>query len=382
MKGAKIPIGRVLGVPVALHLNWVLIFALVWIALGGRFYPQNFPQWSAAASWAMALVATLIFFATVLGHEIAHALVARWRGVPVRGITLSFLGGAAEIERDADRPVDELLISGAGPLSSLAFAGGFYAVARLAGGAPIDPLAFDVPAAGSLVAVTADYLATINFWLAAFNAIPAFPLDGGRVLRGLIWLGTRDFLSATRLAAWIGRAIGSLFILYGLFQMLRGHVEDLWYLLIGWFLNSMALQSEQQVRMQAILRRIPVARLMHRDFPWVQAGVAVRDLVYHYFTDPSRPGLPVIADGRFAGLVTWQDLQNLPPDRWDSTPVGQIMTPYARLRTIQVGDNAEQLLRLLQNAEIKQAPVLEDGRLVGMVGQDDILSVLNRGRER
>jgi Zn-dependent protease len=379
MKGARIPIGRVLGVPVSLHLNWVLIFALVWVALGGRFYPQNFPEWSAAASWGMALVVTLIFFGTVLGHEVAHALVARWRGVPVRGITLSFLGGAAEIERDADRPVDELLISGAGPLSSLGFAGVFYAVARLAGAAPMDPLALDAPAGGSLVGVTADYLATINFWLAAFNAIPAFPLDGGRVLRGLIWMGTRDFLSATRLAAWIGRAIGSLFMLYGLFQMLRGHVEDLWYLLIGWFLNSMALQSERQVRMQAILRRVPVARLMHRDFPWVQAGVAVRDLVYHYFTNPNRPGLPVIADGRFAGLVTWHDLQSLPPERWAGTPVGEIMTPYARLRTVQVSDNAEQLLRLLQNAEVNQAPVLENGRLVGMVSQEDILRVLNRG---
>jgi predicted transcriptional regulator len=255
-------------------------------------------------------------------------------------------------------------------------------VARLAGGGPIDPLALDAPASGSLIAITADYLATINFWLAAFNAIPAFPLDGGRVLRGLIWMGTRDFLSATRLAAWIGRAIGSLFMLYGLFQMLRGHIEDVWYLLIGWFLNSMALQSERQVQMQATLRRVPVARLMHRDFPWVQASVAVHDLVYHYFTDRNRPGLPVIAGGRFAGLVTWHDLQGVPPEHWASTPVGQIMTPYARLRTVQVDDNAEQLLRLLQNAEIKQAPVLQDGRLVGMVGQDDILRLLNRGIRR
>ena len=370
VRGGKIPVGRWLGVPVALHPSWLAIFILVWIALGALFYPENFPDWSPPATWGAGLVVTLLFFGTVLGHELAHALVARRRGVPVRGITLSFLGGAAEIERDAPRPLDELLISAAGPLTSLGFAAAFYAVA-LAGSAAGESFP-----GGIVIPVSAGYLATINLWLAAFNSIPGFPLDGGRVLRALIWGATGNFLTATRAATSIGRVVAGLFILYGGLQFLRGRPSDLWYVFIGLFLNNAALQSYQHAALQAQLRRIPVARLMHTDFTWVHADTPLPVLWRDYFAHRNGPGLPVIAGGRFVGLVTRGDLRRAPLDGWASTPAYQVMTPAATLLTVEAGDSAEQLLHLLQGREIQQAPVLDAGRLIGLVTQADLLAVL------
>jgi Zn-dependent protease len=367
----RIRIGRLLGVPIWLHLNWIFIFGLIWLAVGGQ------PGVGAGAGAGLfgclaGLVVTLLFFATILGHEIAHALVARRRGVPVLGITLSFLGGAAEIERDADRPLDEFLISVAGPLSSLGFAGGFYlaqwGLGALAAG---DESGFMTASASY-----AGLLGTINLWLAGFNSIPGFPLDGGRALRAVVWNFNGDLVSATRVVATLGRLIGVAFAFYGLLGVTRGRPEEAWFLFVGWFLYTTATQSYRQAPLQRRLRAIPAGSLMHTNFAWADAGAPLAPLLAEHFAQREAPALPVIEDGRWVGFLTPARARAVPAERHAWATARDAMTPVGEIRAVEAGEGADALLRLFQTTRQEQAPIVQDGRLVGVVGRADLLPLL------
>jgi Zn-dependent protease/CBS domain-containing protein len=364
-------IGRWLGIPIKLHISWLVIFALVWFSLGAGFVPNNFPNWNGPQTWAAAFITAILFFASVLGHELAHATVARMRGVPVRGITLFALGGAAELERDAEQPVDEVVITAVGPLSSLAFAALFWVI--------------ELVTQGTLPVVSgiADFLAVINVSLALFNLIPGFPLDGGRILRALLWWGLHDFMRATRIAVRVGQGVAWLFILWGLAQTLlfREGLGGLWIVFIGWFLNNAADQTLQQVRIQELLRGVRASQLMRSDFARVLAGTAVQDLVYQYFLPTGRPDIPVFDGEQFVGLVSLHDIKELEQARWSATPVREVMVPVAKLPAVDANSSAEQVLRLFQDQDTNQVPVLDDGRLVGIITQADILRFLRTREE-
>ncbi len=371
----RLTIGRWGGVPIALEPSWFLSVILVGLALRLILFPPDRPNPGPVLAWGLALAATVFFFAGILGHELAHAWMARARGIPVEGITLNFLGGAAEIVDDVPGPRDEALISLAGPAVTFALAGVCAVVQRgLEAAAPAMPPGLLEPAAG--LAFTAGVLAGLQLWLGAFNAAPCFPLDGGRVLRAILWRTTHSYLRATRYAARLGQALGWLLLLFGVFQFLRGDTLDGWYIPIGWFLQSTAQQGYRQAQVQVALRRIPVRAIMETGFAWAPEGLTLDTVWQQHFAERSAAGLPVIAGGRFAGIVTRGDVRRTPPAAWPATAVAAVMTPLAALQTVDVHATAESALRTLQMAGVRQAPVLENGRVVGLVTAAGIVRLL------
>lgn len=360
-------IGRWLGVPVRLHVSWLLIFGLVWLSLGAGFVPNNFPTWNGLQTWVAALITSILFFASVLGHELAHATLARRRGVPVRGITLFALGGAAELERDAERPLDELLITAVGPLSSLGFAALFWVVQILTAGV--------LPPVSGIAA----FLAVLNVSLGLFNLIPGFPLDGGRILRALLWWALHDFRRATRIAVRVGQGCAWLFILWGLAQTLlfREGLGGLWMVFIGFFLNNAAEQTLRQTTIQDLLRGVRAGQMMHTDGARVYASTMVQDLVHQYFLPSGRQDIPVFSADQFAGVVSLRDIKELDPARWPVTPVSAVMVPRDRLATVDADAAAEQVLRLFQEKNADQVLVTANGQLAGVISQADVMRFIH-----
>jgi Zn-dependent protease len=366
---STLKLGRIGGVPVGLHFSWLFFFLLITWSLAVSF-PVTFPGVEGVTAWIAAVAAALLFLASVLGHELAHAWMAQARGVPVRGITLFILGGAAEIERDADTPFDELLITAVGPLSSLGFGLVFGAVALVGQASP------------ALHAVSTT-MALINISLALFNLLPGFPLDGGRILRAVLWGATHNFVQATRVAARMGQALGWGLIAFGLAQTFLWHqgLGGLWTVGIGWYLGNMAQASYKEVLLQYALRGVAVSQVMRAYFAWVYAGTRVQDAVAQYFRQTPQPGLPVVSEGRLLGLVTLGQIRLLDTNRWATTPVDTVMTPVEHLPTVAPGDTAERLLNLMQQRQVVEVPVLEAGRLVGLVTQADLLHFLQTSRQ-
>ena len=357
-------LGRIGGVTVGLHWSWLLFFVVIVWSLGVSF-PITFPGVGGTAAWPAAVITAILFLLSVLGHELAHAWVALARGVPVRGITLFILGGAAEIERDPDRPLDEALITAVGPLSSFVFGVGFGALALISQAIP------------AVYAVCAT-MTLINLSLALFNLVPGFPLDGGRLLRAILWATIHDFVRATRIAARAGQVVGWGMVLLGLIQVAFWHqgFGGLWTAGIGWYLTGMAQASYEQVVVQQALRGLQVGQMMREHFAWVYAGTRVADVWNQYFARTPQPGLPVLHGGQLVGVVTLGQVRALSAARWADAPVDQVMTPVAQLATVAPGDHAGQLLQVMQRGQVLEVPVVEDGRLVGLVTQDDVFHAL------
>ncbi len=363
-------LGRIGGVAIGLHWSWFLFFVVIVWSLGVG-YPLTFPGVGSGIAWVAAAVTAVLFLLSVLGHELAHAMMALSRGVPVRGITLFILGGAAEIERDADRPLDEVLITVVGPLSSLVFGLGFGALALVTQAVP------------AIYAVCAT-LALINISLALFNLIPGFPLDGGRILRAILWAILHDFIRATRIAARTGQVVGWGMVALGLAQTVlwRQGLGGLWTAGIGWYLTGMAQSSYQQVLVQQALRGLRVSQMMREHFAWVHTGTRIGDAWSQYFEKTPQPGLPVLRDGQLVGMLTLGQVRGLPTGRWGETPVDEVMTPLPQLGTVTPTDSANDLLQVMQREQVMEVPVVDGGRLVGLVTQDDVYHLLHsQGRQ-
>jgi Zn-dependent protease/CBS domain-containing protein len=374
-------IGRLFGINIEIDWSWLFIFVLVTWNLAAGVFPSLHPDWGAALNWGLGVVAALLFFASVLAHELAHALVARARGLPIRRITLFIFGGVANIEREPDSPLSEFLIAIVGPITSVVLGvlflllGGFQA-RGLSPGAVAPFLAQLDPLATMLL-----WLGPINIILGLFNLVPGFPLDGGRVLRSILWALTNNLRSATRWASWVGQAVAWAFIVGGIAMVFgvelpffgSGFVGGLWLAFIGWFLNNAAVQSYQQVVVQDILEGVPVARLMRSEAPTVSPDIPVAELVDRYLMQTDERAFPVVEGDRLAGLVCLEDVRRVPRQDWDTTPVRQIMTPAAELDMLAPREEASDALNKLARRDVRQMPVVQDGRVVGMLRRRDIL---------
>ena len=384
MGGARsgFQIGRLFGIGIFVDWSWLFIFALVTWSLGADFLFLH-PSWGWGVTWGLAVAGALLFFASVLLHELAHSLVAQARGLPVRDITLFIFGGVSNIQQEPPTPQIEFLMAVVGPLTSLAlgalltWAGGALSAgaAESVIGSPPALLARLSPLATLLL-----YLGPANILLGLFNLIPGFPLDGGRVLRAALWAATHDLRRATRWAAVVGQAIGWAFIAAGLatFFGLRipfvgGFVGGLWLAFIGWFLQSAAAQSYQQVVVQDLLRGVPVARLMRRGGPMVPPTEAVSTLVHEHIMGTDERAFPVVRGDTLVGLVCLDDVRKVPRQEWDTTPVGAIMTPADRLTTVAPSEETSVALRVLAGRDVDQVPVVQDGHLVGLLRRRDVL---------
>jgi Zn-dependent protease/CBS domain-containing protein len=344
------------------------------------------PDWGTTTIWGVAIVAALLFFASVLLHELAHSLVARARGIPVRSITLFLFGGVSNIQREPDSPGAEFWMAIVGPLTSLVLGGALAAIASLSAGPPRTVISDPRQAVVALGPLTTllGWLGSINFTLGLFNLIPGFPLDGGRMLRSLLWAASDNLRRATRWASWVGQGIAWLMITAGIGMVFgvqipffgTGVSSGLWLAFIGWFLNSASAQSYQRVVVRDILGGVAVKRMMRSCPPTVPPGTSISDLVHEHVMKTDDHAFPVLEDGRLVGLVTLEDVRSVSRERWDDTLVREVMTPAEKLVTVGPETDADEALSKLMARDVRQLPVLENGSLTGCLRRRDIVKWL------
>ena len=359
-------VGRLAGIEIAIHPSWLVIAFLITYSLAVVRFPLEFAGWSPVTYWVVAAATAALFFASVLAHELSHAILARRFGLKVDGITLFIFGGATSIDSDTRTPRDEALIAIAGPATSI----GIGAV--LAGAS----LVIVQPQLAALVG----WLGFINLLLGLFNLIPGFPMDGGRVLRAVIWKLRGDRLAATRNAALVGRMFAYGLIGLGVFVALSLDIfSGLWLALIGWFLSNAAEATAVQAGVERTLAGVRVRDAIEHDPPSVSPNETVAEFVNgRLLRGEHRAFLVRHDDGGLAGIVTLTDVRGLPRDQWDGARLTDVMTRYGELATTRPEVPLIDALKLLQERDVGQLPVVEeDGRQpIGMVSRRGILRLL------
>lgn len=357
-------LGRIAGVRIGVHWSVLLIFAVIALGLAEGRLPESHPGHTWAGYWAVGLLTAVVFFASLLAHELAHAVVARRNGVEVDDIVLWLLGGAARLKAEAPNPAAELRIAGVGPLVSLVLGGLFTLAAWL----------LDVTSAPGLAVEAVAWLAAINILLAVFNAIPAAPLDGGRLLRAFLWWRTGDRLRATAGATAAGRVFGWLLMTVGLLLLVRGDVGGgLWLAMIGWFLAATATMEGQQAHLRGVLAGVPVRQAMTPDPVTVPVGLTVADFLagprYRY----RHSAFPVTGDGsRPLGLMTLDLARKVPEERRHAVTVELVMLPLSQVTVVGADDPLADLLPRMEPGAEHRVLVLDEDRLVGIVSASDV----------
>jgi Zn-dependent protease/predicted transcriptional regulator len=372
---ASIRLGRVWGIPLGLHYSWFIIAALITFSLAGHF-TANQPDWGRGVTWGVAALTAVLFFITLLAHEMSHAVMARARGIPVRSITLFALGGIAQMERDADRASTEFWVAIVGPITSVVIGIGCI----MAAGA----LGWTIEAAGTggIPGAVLGWLGSINILLAVFNLIPGYPLDGGRVLRAILWGIYGDGNRATRTAARAGQVVAGLFIAFGLLQFFLGAgLGGLWLAFIGWFLLSAAQASYAQVALTESLRDVRVADLMSSDCVAVEPGTTLQALVDDLLLRTGRRCIMVSRDSHVLGLVTPNEVRSVERTRWPDVTVREVMRPLDRLRTVSPNTPATEALVTMAREDLNQLPVMDRGQLEGFVTRAHILQLIEARSE-
>jgi Zn-dependent protease/CBS domain-containing protein len=362
----SVRIARLFGIDINIHFSWILIFFLVVLNLADSF-PQQFPQWSNQKGLVVAAITAFLFFGSVLGHELAHSLVARRFQMSVSSITLFLLGGVANLRKEPPSAKAEFFMAAAGPATSVVIGVLGLGLALL-----IDPRAA-LPNAEAVQAV-AVYLGTVNLYLAAFNMVPGFPLDGGRVLRSIIWALSGDRTRATTIAARGGQLVALAFGAFVLYELVvLREASGLWLGLIAYFLWNAATQSLQQERITSVIGGAKVEPLMTTDFkstaPGVMVGQVIRDLVLPM----NLRAIPVVSGDRLIGLVAIGDLRKIDQARWAETPVDEVMTPASDLPTVAPDDPLGTALERFGTTELPLLPVVKDGHLVGVLYRESVI---------
>jgi Zn-dependent protease/CBS domain-containing protein len=365
-------IARIRGIPIGVHYTWAFAVLLITWSLAAGYFPASYPGWGRPTYIVVGLAAALLLFVSVLFHELCHAIVAQARGLTVHSITLFIFGGVSNIAQDSEDPQDEFLIAVVGPLSSLALAGLFWLIWQA--------VPNDVGPTGALLY----YLALVNLMLAIFNILPGFPLDGGRVLRAILWGATGSVVRGTTIASVVGQVVAFIFIGYGFLQIFDGNfLNGLWIAFIGWFLNSAAESTRRQVVMQEGFKGVKVGAVMTPDPPFVGPALTVRELVDEYILRRGLRALPVAQDGRIVGLVTLMDVQKLPEAEWAGNSVGAVMTREP-LRSVGPDTPVTKALEMLVEVDVNQVLVVDtDGTLLGILSRSDVMRFLQmRGELR
>lgn len=362
----SITLGRLFGIRFAVSLSWFFLFFLVTFSLGAVYFPNQYPRWPAALAWAAGLGASLLFFLCVVLHELAHSLVALWKKVPVRSITLFLFGGVSQIGKDAPSPGVEFIIALAGPLASIGLSALTAALYLLARG-------FSEPVGALFL-----WLAGVNATLGLFNLLPGFPLDGGRVLRAVVWYAADDFRWATRVATRGGQLAAATMMLAGLYLVFGQERAGLssgygfWLLLIGWFLFSAASGSYRAMLVVQALEGVLTRDVMRRDPPLVEAASPLRDLADSLLANPGRDPLIVVRDEVPVGLVGYNALRRVNPDRLALIKVGEAMRPLETSLILADDLPAGEALQALIESGNDSLPVVSDGQVVGLIRREDL----------
>nr|PZN90584.1 MAG: site-2 protease family protein [bacterium] len=365
-------LGSVLGFEIRIDFSWFIIFALILWSFSFGIFPTSFPGLGAATYIAMGVAGTLLFFASLLAHELSHSVVARSKGIPVEGITLFIFGGMARTRLEAEEPGDEFYIAVVGPVSSIVIGllfGLVWWVGRRADWS---------------VAVTgvAGYLGMLNIALAVFNLLPGFPLDGGRLFRSLVWKITGDVTRATRIASNGGKWLGYVLVFLGILQAFAGNVlGGLWLVFIGWFLRNAAITSYEQHLIRMVLEGVRAAETMTRNPETVPSHLTVQELVDDYFMRRRYQAFPVVDDGYPVGIVTINQVKELPREEWPVRTVGSIMAPAQDGVTVRPEERMTSVLEKMEASGLRRVLVTRDGRLEGIITATDVAAWLDRVRQ-
>ena len=368
MRG-NISLGRVLGIPLRLHYTWFIIFALVAFTLVFSILDQTYPL---VQRIIWGILTSLLFFASIITHELAHSILAIRNNISVKEITLFVFGGVSQITKEATHPRAELSIAIVGPLTSLALAGIFYGLHLIL--ASTNQL---------LVANSMWWLTWINVLLAAFNLIPGFPLDGGRILRALVWHQTRDYRRATRIATGVGRGIAYAFIAAGIVLVLvrQSWFDGIWLVLIGWFLNDAARASYQQVLLRDALVGITARQVTDYASPLVPPHMNLAELVDQYVLPTGRSCFLISWGAELEGMVTLQQIKKVPRIRRATTTAQDIMTPATKLKVAHADQDLLGVLQQMNGENTNHIPVVEAGKVTGIINREEIARFLHTRAE-
>jgi Zn-dependent protease len=361
----RISLGKVFGIPVRIDISWLIILVWVTWSFAGGYFLQRYPQWSGGLRWTVGILASLLFFGSVLLHELGHAVLARKLGMPVKDITLFVFGGVAEIGEEPRTPRDEFVMALVGPMISLALSGVLATLHLLTRGIsePIAAVAF--------------VLGLMNLALGVFNLIPGFPLDGGRVLRSILWSVRGNLLWATRWATRLGQVVAYLFILIGIIRFFAGDwLGGLWIALIGLFLDHAARSSYMQFTVRSLLEGYAVSDIMQRECELLPAHLSVESFIESYLLGGGRRCYTVGDEGGISGLVTVHNVRNVPKVDRPFTNIAEVQTPMDALHVVAPTTSLWAALQQMTEAQVNQLPVLLEGQLMGLVSREELLNFL------
>ena len=364
-------LGKVMGIPIYLHISWFVIFTLVTVSLSWQYFPTVYPYWGVSLYWFVGVITSVLFFASVVFHELAHSWFSLRQGIPVRSITLFIFGGIARISRESPKPLEELAMAAAGPVSSLVVAGLFFII-RLLVGSDNEP-----------VYAVASWMLRINIALAVFNLIPGFPLDGGRVLRSILWRATGNYKRATRLATRVGQGVAYAFIVGGIgMALLTGDwFGGIWLAFIGWFLENAASSSFQQTMLREALKGLTVRDVITRDCVSVPQENTLKQVAQEHIIPSGRSCFMAVDGFRLSGIITLRDIKAIPQSQWENTTLKQAMTPINELQIARMEDAATEILDRMDQEDINQLPVIDNGNLIGIVTRENLIRFIRTRSE-
>jgi len=367
----RIRLGTVLGFPIQIDASWLIVFLWMTWSLGSSYYPQTYPEWSTAELWVMAALTSALFFVSVLLHELGHSVVSRHQGVPVKDITLYIFGGVAQISEEPRSAKNEVFMALAGPAVSLTL-GVVLVIVWLATQGVAEP-----------VSAMAMYVGLSNLSLGMFNLIPGFPLDGGRVLRAILWAARDDLMWATRWASRVGQVVSYLFILAGIGLAMSGAWgSGLSLVLVGMFLQTAAKSSYAQLTVRTMLADHIVAEAMSDVCSTVPPQVTLDMLVEHYIVQGGQRCFAVSGPDGPVGLLTVHHVRDVPRDKWRDTHARDVMMPLEDAESVSPETDLEEAMRHMASDGVNQLPVLRDGKLVGMLTREDLVTFIRERMRR
>ncbi len=362
-------IGRLFGFEINIHWSWLFIFFLVTWTFSNSILKDFYPDWTSARRLVVGGGIAIVFFLSILLHEMSHSILAKRFGIPVTSITLFVFGGVSNLAKEPQNARQEFWIAVVGPLTSLALAL-LFAIAHLA----LHPI--DRGASG-----VATHLAVLNFSIGIFNLVPGFPLDGGRVLRSMFWWRKRNMLDATRIASNVGQVVAYVIMGLGVISFFFSIITGIWLFLIGNFLRSASAASYEQLFLERVLKGIPVLLVARNDYTKVPPDLTLTELVEDYVFAADGRAFPVMAGDELLGLITLTDLRKVPREEWKTTTVYRAMTPFAKLRTVEATDDLPKVLAHMAAGDINQVPLVEGKLLRGMIHRSDLIRYIRVRQE-
>ncbi|MBN2072741.1 MAG: site-2 protease family protein [Actinobacteria bacterium] len=361
---SSIKLFKVFGIEVRLDYSWFIIFALFAYYFGFYYFPSVLPGINRGILVLVTIITVLLFFFSVLVHEMSHSLVARSKGSNVERITLFLFGGMAEIEKEPDKPVTEFVMAIAGPAASFAMAAIFGVIWGISGGLP-------------LVMEPARYLAIINIVLGVFNMLPGFPLDGGRVLRSIIWKVTGNLKKATFIASTAGRVIGFLIIAAGIFFFFTGNfLNGVWLAFIGWFLQSSAQMGYRQLVFETAIKGVKVKDIINEELVIIDKDITIKDLIDHYFMKYRFGRFPVVEDMKgqeFIGVISLNDVKSLDREQWGTTTAGDIVKSYSEKEIVPANMEVSDAIKKMGKNNLGHLIIMSGRRITGMITKSDVM---------